>query len=117
MSPADYLATLAEPTRLRVLNCLAATTLYVSDLVGILDLPQPTVSRHLRVLRALGLVEARRSATRVAYHLTLPPGALGRMVRGVLHALKSDPAFRAEATAARARAATPRTPHHPVHAS
>ena len=117
MSPADYLTTLAEPTRLRVLNCLAATTLYVSDLVDILELPQPTVSRHLRVLRTLGLVQDRRFATRVAYHLTLPAGAQGRMVRGVLHALKTDPAFRADATAARARAAAPPGPRPHVHAS
>jgi ArsR family transcriptional regulator, arsenate/arsenite/antimonite-responsive transcriptional repressor len=117
MSPADYLTTLAEPTRLRVLNCLAATTLYVSDLVGILELPQPTVSRHLRVLRTMGLVQDRRFATRVAYHLTLPAGAQGRMVQGVLHALKTDPAFRADAAAARARGAAPRHPQHPAHAS
>lgn len=117
MSPADYLTTLAEPTRLRVLNCLAATTLYVSDLVDILALPQPTVSRHLRVLRTLGLVQDRRFATRVAYHLTLPAGARGRMVRGVLHALRTDPACRADAAAARARAAAPPGPRPHVHAS
>ena len=102
MSPADYLATLAEPTRLRVLSALAAAPLYVSDLVAILGLPQPTVSRHLRVLRSLGLALNRRESTRVAYRLAVPPGAQGRMVRGVLQALRADPAFRADTAAARA---------------
>src|SRR5690606_41798042 len=51
VSLADLLQALGEPTRLRILNCLQAAPLFVSDLVLILDLPQPTVSRHLRVLR------------------------------------------------------------------
>ncbi|HEY7569516.1 MAG TPA: metalloregulator ArsR/SmtB family transcription factor, partial [Gemmatimonadaceae bacterium] len=37
----------ADPTRLRVLNVLAAGELCVCDIVEILGLPQPTVSRHL----------------------------------------------------------------------
>jgi DNA-binding transcriptional ArsR family regulator len=104
MSPADYLATLAEPTRLRVLSCLAAAPLYVSDIQTVLHLPQPTVSRHLRVLRQLGLARAERSASRIAYRLTLPAGTRGRMVRAVLTALRGDPAFRLEANTARTRA-------------
>jgi ArsR family transcriptional regulator len=117
MSPADYLATLAEPTRLRVLSCLAAAPLYVSELVAILDLPQPTVSRHLRVLRALGLAQNQREKTRVGYRLTLPSGAQGRMVRGVLHALRSDPVFRADAAAVRARVGVRVTAPRAVHVS
>ena len=117
MSPADYLATLADPTRLRILSCVSAAPMYVSDLVAVLCLPQPTVSRHLRVLRTLGLAASQRHATRVAYRLTLPAGAQGRMVRGVLHALRADPAFRADAAAARVlvetRVAAPQSVHVP----
>jgi ArsR family transcriptional regulator len=117
MSPADYLATLADPTRLRILSCLSAAPMYVSDLVAVLCLPQPTVSRHLRVLRTLGLAASQRQATRTAYRLTLPAGAQGRMVRGVLHALRADPAFRADAAAARGlgetRVAVPQSVHVP----
>lgn len=118
MSPADYLATLADPTRLRVLSALAGAPLFVSDLQDVLRLPQPTVSRHLRVLRELGLADARRLAARVIYRLVLPPGSTGRMVRAVLDALKSDPAFRAERATARERdrAAVDTTPLHAVHA-
>ncbi len=103
VSPADYLTTLAEPTRLRVLSALAGAPLYVSDLQDVLQLPQPTVSRHLRVLRELGLVDARRVASRVIYRLMPPPGQTGRMVRAVLDAVRTDPAFRAERAAARQR--------------
>ena len=57
----------ADPIRLRVLNVLAAGELCVCDIVEILDLPQPTVSRHLAYLRRCGLVEVtpdeRRSST------------------------------------------------------
>jgi len=42
----------ADPTRLRILNLLAAGELCVCDLVELLDLPQPLVSRHLAYLRA-----------------------------------------------------------------
>lgn len=116
VSPADYLATLAEPTRLRVLSALAGAPLFVSDLQDVLQLPQPTVSQHLRVLRDIGLVEARRVASRVMYRLAPPPGGAGRMVRAVLDALRDDPTFRAERAAARARdrgtaAATPIAVH------
>ena len=103
ISPADYLTTLAEPTRLRVLNCLAAAPLFVSDLQALMSLPQPTVSRHLKVLRDLGLAEDRRVAPHVVYRLTLPAGACGRMVRAVLSALRADAAYKTEAAAARER--------------
>ena len=53
-SSTELLLTVAEPTRLRILNCLAAAPLFVSDLQAVLGLPQPTVSRHLQVLRRAG---------------------------------------------------------------
>ena len=46
LSSTDLLLTVAEPTRLRILNCLAAAPLFVSDLQLVLGLPQPTVSRR-----------------------------------------------------------------------
>ena len=51
----------ADPTRLRILNLLAAGELCVCDLVELLDLPQPLVSRHLAYLRRTKLVEVTRS--------------------------------------------------------
>ena len=62
----------ADPTRLRILNVLAAGELCVGDIVDVLGLPQPTVSRHLAYLRETGLVEATREWNVVRYRLTEP---------------------------------------------
>lgn len=59
----------ADPVRLRVLNVLAAGELCVCDIVEILELPQPTVSRHLAYLRRCGLVEATREWKFAHYRL------------------------------------------------
>ena len=69
LSATDTLLTVAEPTRLRILNCLAAAPLFVSDLQAVLDLPQPTVSRHLQVLRKAELVRDTPVAQFVLYRL------------------------------------------------
>ncbi len=62
----------ADPTRLRILNALAAGELCVGDVVDVLGLPQPTVSRHLAYLRETGLLEATREWNVVRYRLTDP---------------------------------------------
>lgn len=51
---------LSDPTRLRILNLLKGGELCVCDLVDILEMPQPTVSRHLAYLRKTGLVLTRK---------------------------------------------------------
>jgi ArsR family transcriptional regulator len=62
----------ADATRIRILNLLAAGELCVCDIVGLLDLPQPTVSRHLAYLRRTGLVEGRRGWKYAHYRLAAP---------------------------------------------
>src|SRR5690242_1095111 len=59
----------ADPTRIRILSCLAAGELCVCDLVDILRLPQPAVSRHLAYLRRMGLVESTRTSKFAHYRL------------------------------------------------
>jgi ArsR family transcriptional regulator len=95
-SPADLLLTVAEPTRLRILNCLAAAPLFVSDLQAVLDLPQPTVSRHLQVLRRADLVRDTPIAQFVLYRLRREPGPPGRMLAAILEAVRNDDEMRAE---------------------
>ena len=51
---------LSDRTRLRILNLLGAGELCVCDLVTVLEIPQPTASRHLAYLRNTGLVEVRK---------------------------------------------------------
>jgi ArsR family transcriptional regulator len=95
-SAADLLLTVAEPTRLRILNCLAAAPLFVSDLQAVLNLPQPTVSRHLQVLRRLDLVRDTPIAQFVLYRLRREPGAAGRILSAILDAVRGDVAMQAE---------------------
>ena len=69
---------LAEPVRLRLLELLAERELSVSDLSDVLQLPQSTVSRHLKLLADLGWVAARSERTANLYRMLdgdLPPGA------------------------------------------
>jgi DNA-binding transcriptional ArsR family regulator len=95
-SAADLLLTVAEPTRLRILNCLAAAPLFVSDLQAVLHLPQPTVSRHLQVLRRVDLVRDTPIAQFVLYRLRREPGAPGRILTAVLDAVRNDVEMRSE---------------------
>ena len=64
---------LAEPNRRRVLDLLREQERTVSELVDALDMNQPAVSKHLRVLRDAGLVEARVDAQRRVYRLRPEP--------------------------------------------
>lgn len=105
MSPAsrptlDLLTALAEPTRLRIVNCLQAAPLFVSDLQALLDIPQPTVSRHLRVLRDEGLVRDTPIGQFVLYRLRRVPPPEQRILSAVLEAAIQDPALRTERSGA-----------------
>lgn len=64
---------LAEPTRRAILSLLIADESSVGDLQRHLRLPQPTVSKHLRVLRDAGFVEATVEAQRRIYKIRAEP--------------------------------------------
>src|SRR5690348_4326848 len=97
LSSTDLLLTVAEPTRLRILNCLAAAPLFVSDLQAVLGLPQPTVSRHLQVLRRAEVVRDTPIAQFVLYRLRRDLGPQGRLLSAILDAVVHDSAaLRAE---------------------
>lgn len=67
------LKALAEPVRWRIVELLAAEELCVCHIVESLDIPQPLVSHHLRVLREAGLVDSSRFRYWTYYRL-LPEG-------------------------------------------
>jgi DNA-binding transcriptional ArsR family regulator len=72
----DVLSTfdvLAEPTRRRILDLLRDAERPVNELVASLNVSQPGVSKHLRVLREAGLVEARVDAQRRVYRVRAAP--------------------------------------------
>ena len=84
---ADICKTLADPTRLMILNGLKKGEMSVGQLTMNLGLPQSNVSRHLAVLRERGVVTPRRDGTTVYYSLANPKiGEACELVREVLEA-------------------------------
>jgi DNA-binding transcriptional ArsR family regulator len=63
----DAFNAVAEPRRRDILSFLALEERSVSDIVDALDLEQPSVSKHLRVLKDVGLVSARRDGRNMLY--------------------------------------------------
>jgi DNA-binding transcriptional ArsR family regulator len=64
---------LAEPNRRRILDLLGSSEQPVGELVAQLELSQPAVSKHLRILRQAGLVEVRGDAQRRLYRVCPEP--------------------------------------------
>ena len=65
----DAFNAVAEPQRRQILDLLAAGELPVNDLVALLGLSQPQVSKHLKVLREVGLVDVRDQGRQRLYRL------------------------------------------------
>lgn len=83
-------AAFSDPTRLRILHLLRGGELCVGDLVGILDLPQPTVSRHLGYLRRSGLVATRKQGLWIFYRLAAATTATHEKLLDCLAACFTD---------------------------
>jgi DNA-binding transcriptional ArsR family regulator len=73
MTELAALQALAEPRRVAILELLRDGERAVGELVGRLGLSQPAVSKHLRVLKDAGLVEARVDAQRRLYRIRPEP--------------------------------------------
>jgi DNA-binding transcriptional ArsR family regulator len=69
---ADAFNAVAEPRRREILDVLAHGERPVNDLVALLSLAQPQVSKHLRVLRQVGLVDVREEGRQRMYRLNGP---------------------------------------------
>ena len=66
---ADAFNAVAEPRRRQILDALATRERPVNDLVRLLGVAQPQVSKHLRVLREVGAVEVREEGRQRLYRL------------------------------------------------
>jgi len=66
---ADFCFALSDPTRIFILYALREQPLNVTELTNELGIPQPTTSRHLKVLRERGLVNTERQGTVITYSL------------------------------------------------
>ncbi len=65
----DPFAAIAEPRRRKILELLGGRQMTVTQLVIELKWPQPTVSKHLGVLKAVGLVRVQRRSREMLYEL------------------------------------------------
>jgi DNA-binding transcriptional ArsR family regulator len=69
---ADAFNAIAEPRRRQILDLLAGGERPVNDVVLALGIPQPQVSKHLRVLREVGAVNVREEGRQRLYRLNGP---------------------------------------------
>jgi ArsR family transcriptional regulator len=80
----------SDRTRLRILHILQDGELCVADLVAILDVVQPTASRHLSYLRRAGLVDVRENGVWKFYRLASAPTDFQRQLLRCLNACFRD---------------------------
>ena len=78
----EFFMAMAHESRLKIIGLLAQGERNVQELASLLDLKEPTVSHHLAILKAQGLVTARAEGT-TRWH-ALDVGALERLSRRVL---------------------------------
>ena len=88
---AQLFRVMADPIRLRILHLLHTGDLCVGDLVSVLDVPQPTASRHLASLKRAGLITARKNSYWTFYALAPADTPLHRKL---LECLDADAAGR-----------------------
>ncbi len=69
MTTSDAFSAVAEPRRRDILNYLALQEKSVGEIVGAMEMEQPSVSKHLKVLRDVGLVTARREGRQMLYRM------------------------------------------------
>ena len=76
---AELFKTFGDPTRLKIINALMIAPLCVCDIAAVMNMTQPAVSHHLKVLRQLQLVKYKREGKTVYYELD------DDHVRGIFH--------------------------------
>jgi len=85
---------LSDRTRLRILNLLREGEMCVGDLVEVLQVPQPTASRHLAYLRRFDLVEVRKNGQWAFYSLASDPASIhNRILHLIAPQLDDDTEF------------------------
>jgi ArsR family transcriptional regulator, arsenate/arsenite/antimonite-responsive transcriptional repressor len=81
---------LSDETRIRILKLLLKRELCVCEIEAALNLPQSKVSRHLTVLRSVGLVEDRRDGTWIFYSFFKPENDFEKSIVQIIKNALSD---------------------------
>jgi ArsR family transcriptional regulator len=90
------LKALSDQTRLRIVLALSVKPCCVCELSAALELPQPTVSRCLRILRDSGVVTTARSGRWIDYEINRDDEFVSASVAAAAEAAKKDTAFLAD---------------------
>jgi DNA-binding transcriptional ArsR family regulator len=69
---ADILKALAHPTRVKILKYLSDGEKCVKDIWQELNIPQPTVSQHINILKSAGIISFRKDGVKTCYKIELP---------------------------------------------
>ncbi|MBS4018863.1 MAG: helix-turn-helix transcriptional regulator [Dechloromonas sp.] len=69
---ARYFGLLSDPTRLRILSCMCNQERSVGEIVDIIGLSQPNISRHLGILFEAEVIDKRREGTTIYYRVIDP---------------------------------------------
>lgn len=87
-----FFRTLADRTRLRLLNIMGEREVCVCYFIEILQLSQPKISRHLAYLRRAGMVAARREGKWMHYRIAVPRDPIAASIlSNTLGWLRNDP--------------------------
>ena len=85
---AEMFKVMNDPTRLRIINALLLAEMCVCDIAALMDMTQPTISHHLKVLRQNELIRYRRDGKVVYY--SLDDGHIGVLFQNALdHAMEA----------------------------
>jgi len=92
----DVMKAVADPTRVRILKILEKGELCVCQVIAVISLGQSTISKHLFLLRAAGLIKDRRDRKWIHYSLDGKSGNpyAGRLLRDIRKWLNDDPLIR-----------------------
>ncbi|MCL2078639.1 MAG: metalloregulator ArsR/SmtB family transcription factor [Oscillospiraceae bacterium] len=82
---AEMFKAFGDPTRLRIINALILSEMCVCDIAALLEMTQPAVSHHLKILRQLQLVKYRKDGKAVYYELD-DEHVRNMFYQGLLHA-------------------------------
>lgn len=91
-----------DPKRIQIMYALADSPCSVGALAELLESPQPTISRHLAILRESGMVTTTREGTTIIYSLAVPEmidvidsmrAILRRVIARQVNTLEDDPAM------------------------
>ena len=66
---AEMFKVMNDPTRLKIINALLLSEMCVCDIAALMDMTQPTISHHLKILRQCELIKYRRDGKIVYYSL------------------------------------------------